>query len=101
MTEFDSHAYKKPRRDGYEKVDADKVCLYCGVTEKDEKKFYRVDRMKKMKYSLVYTKINRNFCIRFFDIFTVATEGCCWTNFILARHEANGYVKHTINSINN
>lgn len=52
MTEFDSHAYKKPRRDGYEKVDADKVCLYCGVTEKDEKKFYRVDRMKKMKLLL-------------------------------------------------
>jgi hypothetical protein len=49
MTDFNSRAFKKPRLDGYEKIDSDQVCLYCGATKKEAKKFYRVDRMKKMK----------------------------------------------------
>lgn len=34
-------------KDGIERINIEKVCLYCGCTDEDEKRFVRVDRMKK------------------------------------------------------
>ncbi len=34
-------------KDGVERINTEKVCLYCGCTDEDEKRFVRVDRMKK------------------------------------------------------